>query len=73
VVLVTDPGKGLNGISKNTRAFAVSIPNIQGIKHNDWRSYRKTVREIEKNTGYDFFSILSADVQEAIENRIDQP
>jgi endonuclease G, mitochondrial len=73
VVLVTDPGRGLNGINKNTRAFAVSIPNIQGIKHNDWRSYRKTVREIEKNTGYDFFSVLPADVQEAIENRIDQP
>jgi endonuclease G, mitochondrial len=71
VVLVTDPGRGLNGINKNTRAFAVSIPNIQGIKHNDWRSYRKTVREIEKNTGYDFFSVLPADVQEAIENRED--
>ncbi len=73
VVLVTDQGRGLNGINKYTRAFAVSVPNIQGIKNNDWRSYRKTVREIEKNTGYDFFSVLPADVQEAIENRIDQP
>jgi endonuclease G, mitochondrial len=71
VVLVTDPGRGINGIGKNTRAFAVSIPNIQGIKHNDWRSYRKTVREIEKNTGYNFFSVLPVDVQEAIENSKD--
>jgi DNA/RNA endonuclease G (NUC1) len=29
------------------------------------------VREIEKNTGYDFFSALPPDVQEAIENRED--
>jgi endonuclease G, mitochondrial len=71
VVLVNEPGRGINGISKNTRAFAVSIPNVQGVKNNDWRSYRKTVREIEKSTGYDFFSTLPTDVQEAIENRED--
>jgi endonuclease G, mitochondrial len=71
VVLVTDKGRGIGGIDKNTRAFAVSIPNTQGIKHNSWRSYRKTVREIEKNTGYNFFSALPTDVQEAIENHAD--
>jgi endonuclease G, mitochondrial len=71
VVLVTDKGRGIGGIDQNTRAFAVSIPNTQGIKHNSWRSYRKTVREIEKNTGYNFFSVLPADVQEAIENHPD--
>ncbi len=71
VVLVNEPGRGINGIGKNTRAFAVSIPNVQGVKNNDWRSYRKTVREIEKSTGYDFFSVLPADIQESIENRED--
>jgi endonuclease G, mitochondrial len=71
VVLVTDRGQGLAGINANTRAFAVSIPNIQGVKDHDWRSYRQTVRVIEKTTGYNFFSVLPADVQEAIENRED--
>jgi endonuclease G, mitochondrial len=71
VVLVTEPGRGLAGIDANTRAFAVDIPNIQGIKYNPWRNYRRTVREIEKMTGYNFFSRLPADVQEAIENRQD--
>ncbi len=71
VVLVTSPGRGLAGINANTRAFAVEIPNIQGIKDNPWRNYRRTVREVEKTTGYNFFSRLPADVQEAIENRQD--
>jgi endonuclease G, mitochondrial len=71
VVLVTDPGRGINGIDQNTRAFAVSIPNTQGVKHHEWRSYRRTVREIEKTTGYNFFSVLPTDVQDAIENRED--
>jgi endonuclease G, mitochondrial len=71
VILVTDRGQGIAKINQNTRAFAVSIPNIQGIKDHDWRSYRQTVRAIEKATGYNFFSVLPANVQEAIENRAD--
>ncbi len=72
VVLVLDhPGAGLASVNKNTRAIAVVVPNVQGIKGNPWRAYRKTVREVENMTGYNFFSNLPADVQEAIENRID--
>jgi endonuclease G, mitochondrial len=71
VVLVTEPGRGLAGIDKNTRVFAVDMPNTQGIKGNPWRNYRKTVREVEKITGYNFFSQLPVEVQEAIENRQD--
>jgi endonuclease G, mitochondrial len=72
VVLVSDKlGAGLQGINKNTRAIAVVIPNTQGIKGNPWRAYRKTVREVEKLTGYNFFSNISRDVQDAIENRVD--
>lgn len=72
VVLVSDKlGAGLKGVSKDTRAIAVVIPNVQGIKGNPWRAYRKTVREVEKITGYNFFSNVPQDVQDAIENRMD--
>ncbi len=72
VVLVMDrAGAGLPGVSKSTRTIAVVVPNRQGIKGNPWRAYRKSVREVEKLTGYDFFSNVPADVQEAIENRVD--
>jgi endonuclease G, mitochondrial len=72
VVLVSDKlGTNLQGINKNTRAIAVVIPNTQGIKGNPWRAYRKTVREVEKLTGYNFFSNVSGDVQDAIENQVD--
>jgi endonuclease G, mitochondrial len=72
VVLVLDrPGAGLAGVNQNTRAIAVVIPNIQGIKNNPWRAYRTTVREVEKLTGYDFFNTVPANIQEAIEQRVD--
>jgi endonuclease G len=58
-------------VNQNTRAIAVVIPNIQGIKNNPWRAYRTTVREVEKLTGYDFFNTVPANIQEAIEQRVD--
>ncbi len=72
VVLVMDRvGAGIKGVSPNTRTIAVVVPNIQGIKGNPWRAYRKSVREVEKLTGYDFFREVPSDIQEAIENRVD--
>jgi endonuclease G, mitochondrial len=72
VVLVMDrPGGGLSDIGQNTRAIAVVVPNMQGIKGNPWRAYRKTVREVETLTGYNFFSNLPQPIQDSIENRLD--
>jgi endonuclease G, mitochondrial len=47
------------------------VPNMQGIKGNPWRAYRKTVREVETLTGYNFFSNLPQPIQDSIENRLD--
>jgi endonuclease G len=59
-------------ITRDTRAIAVIMPNIQGIREENWRSYLTTIDAIEKQTGYNLLSNVSADVQRVIEARVDQ-
>src|ERR1041385_8859409 len=43
------------------------MPNIQGIRNDDWHNYLTTVDAIETLTGYDFFSNVPEAIQNAIE------
>ena len=65
VVVLDQPG-----ITANTRAIAVNIPNQQGI-NPDWRKYRVSVDEIEELTGYNFLSNVPTAIQDKIEEKID--
>jgi endonuclease G len=72
VVLVLPKGVLNPGdVTAADRTFAVKMPNVQGIRNNDWHIYLTTVRDIEQETGYNFFSNVSDAVQNSIENGID--
>lgn len=58
-------------ISKDSRVIAVDMPNIDGIEEKNWRDYKTTVRQIEQKTGYNFLTVLPADVQNVLETKID--
>ena len=47
------------------------MPNTQGIRANDWKSYRISVDQVEQLTGYDFFANVLASIQSVIEARVD--
>ncbi|MHC5778921.1 DNA/RNA non-specific endonuclease [Nostoc sp.] len=70
IVVVLEAGVGINGITANTRAIAVNIPNQQGIDP-DWRKYRVSVDKIEELTGYNFLSNVPENIQNTIEDKID--
>ncbi|WP_375466926.1 DNA/RNA non-specific endonuclease [uncultured Nostoc sp.] len=70
VVVLDNPGSGLDGITASTRVIAVNIPNEQEI-NNDWRAYKVSIDELEKFTGYDFLSNVSPNIQEVIESKVD--
>lgn len=72
IVVLDQPGQGLKGITPNTRVIAVDLPNSQGIRESDWRSFRVTINQIEAATNYDLLSNLPEDVQEALESRVDR-
>jgi endonuclease G, mitochondrial len=68
VVLVLP--KGENDVTRaaaSTRTIAVVMPNIQGIRNDDWHNYLTTIDAVETLTGYDFFENVSDIVENAIE------
>ncbi len=72
VILVLDtPNSGVAGVTKNTRTIAVIMPNKQGIKSDPWQQYQTSVQEVEKLTGYKFFTSVPAEIRSIIEAKID--
>ncbi|MBD2019498.1 DNA/RNA non-specific endonuclease [Leptolyngbya sp. FACHB-36] len=71
-VVLDQPGQGLQGIGDRTRVIAVNMPNNQGIRETDWRTFRVSVDSIEAATGYDLLSSLPAAIQDQLERRVDQ-
>jgi endonuclease G len=72
VILVLPNGSNdLERVRRDTRAFGLIVPN-QGSIVTSWRTYRKTVREVEELTGYDFFNLVPKAIQEVIERRVDR-
>ncbi|GEO05366.1 hypothetical protein AAE02nite_30300 [Adhaeribacter aerolatus] len=72
VLLVLPEGKDdLNRIKSNTRVIAVNTPNSNSVR-SDWGSYRTSVDEIEKATGYNLFSALPNQLQATLEAQVDK-
>lgn len=71
IVVLDQPGQGVQGVGDRTRVIAVDMPNIQGIKTVNWRKYRVTVDQIEATTGYNLLSNLSEPLQQILESRLD--
>ena len=71
IVVVLPPDADVSAINQNTRVIAVDMPNVSGIKEKNWHDYRTTVRQIEQKTGYNFFSNLPQNLQNALETKAD--
>lgn len=71
VAVIIPVGDGdINRVSASTRVIAVNTPNINTI-NSDWKQYIVTVRDIEKETGYNLLSALPQSIQDIIENKKD--
>ena len=57
---------------KVSRTIALIVPNQQRIKSKPWKEHTTSVDEVEKLTGYDFFSNLPKEVQQVIEAKVDR-
>ena len=72
VILVLDrQGLGLQGITSNTRALAVMMPNDSSVKGKGWKSFRVSVKQVERETGLNFLSNVPPQVQQVIESKVD--
>jgi hypothetical protein len=64
---VLDPSQ----VTASAQTFAVNMPNNTNIRGTDWHIYKTTVRDIENQTGYNFFSNVPEAVQNSIEVGLD--
>jgi endonuclease G len=71
IVVLDNPGSGVNGVNTSTRVIAVDIPNAQGVRTALWQNYRISVDTLEQRTGYNFLSAVSSTTQSVIEARVD--
>ena len=68
VVLVIPKGSDdVSRVTAASRTIAVIMPNVQGIRNDDWQNYITTVDAVEALTGYDFFENVADAVENAIE------
>ncbi|MFM7423815.1 MAG: DNA/RNA non-specific endonuclease [Elainella sp.] len=70
VVILNQPASDPAAVTANASVIAVIMPNQQGIKETDWRTYQTSIDEVEKLTGYDLLSALSEPVQAALEAKL---
>ncbi len=66
VAIIPNGNDDLNRINSSATIIAIDTPNDNSINPN-WQQYVCTVRDIEKNTGYNLFSRLPVKVQDVIE------
>lgn len=74
VVLVLPNGTNdlARASSRATRVFGVIMSNQSISQSAPWRNFRVTVDQVERLTGYDFFSLIPKNTQEIIERRRDR-
>jgi endonuclease G, mitochondrial len=70
-VILSNGIDDVNRVTTTTRVIAIIMPNIQGIRTNDWRIYRTSVDAIETATGHDFLSNVPPAIQSVIEASVD--
>ncbi|MBB6613020.1 DNA/RNA non-specific endonuclease [Pontibacter sp. Tf4] len=70
IMIIPDGTNDVARVTTGTRVIAVDMPNDQAIG-TDWRAYRTSVDAIEAKTGYDFFSLISDNVENTIEAKVD--
>lgn len=67
IIVVLNRNQGLKNIDINSEVIAVVMPNISGVRSDDWMKYSTTVDRIEFSTGYDFLNCLPKKIQAIIE------
>lgn len=58
---------GLDDITTATEIIAVIMPNIDGIRTEDWTQWQTSVDKIEASTGYDFLNAIPNNIETVLE------
>lgn len=71
VIVLPDGIENAENLGADTRVIAVDMPNANGIKGEDWRKYRTTIRSLEQKTNLNLLSNLPSNTQNVLETKQD--
>ena len=71
IVVLDRQGLGMQGVNANTRTIAVMMPNDSSVKGSGWKSFRVSVKQVERETGLNFLSDVPSQIQQVIETQVD--
>jgi endonuclease G len=71
IIILPNGSNDVDRVYKTTRTIAVIMPNAQGIRATPWQNFRVSIRQVERLTGYNFFSNVRAQVRRLIKTRTD--
>lgn len=66
IVVLDQPGAGIDGVSRNSQVIVIDMPNRDGISGR-WQDYQTSIDQIEVATGYDLLSAVPEDIQTVLE------
>jgi endonuclease G len=67
VIVVLDRGAGADAVDEATKTYAVIMPNSAAVAGTRWFEYLVSIDEIERQSGYDFLSIVPENIQRRLE------
>lgn len=71
IIVLPNGSNDVNRIDNNTRIIAVKIPNKQNVNTKEWYDYRISVDDLERLTGFDFFSAINDVIEDELEKKVD--
>jgi endonuclease G len=71
VVVPLGAGTATNRITANTRVISIKIPNSNSVSNTPWQDYITSASVIEADTGFTFFTALSAPIASALRSKVD--
>jgi DNA/RNA endonuclease G (NUC1) len=70
VILPRDEGLADVHSSRDVEVIAVIMPNVPGIRNENWESYKTTVDAVEALSGYDLLALLPDPIEISVESGI---
>ena len=71
VIVPSGSGTAASRITSSTRVISVKIPNVSGVRSDPWTNYVTSANQIQADTGFTFFTSLSASVATALRAEVD--
>ena len=70
IIIVLDQGAGASAVDATTTTYAVIMPNSTTVSGTRWPEYQVSIDEVERQSGYDFLTLVPEDIQRSLEAKI---